>query len=259
MATLKQLVLEYGLFLSLLVGSALGHVLFPLLFVKTTTQIRVPVTDREAGRTSVAIQIVAAKPKPKLELEEIVKETRPKELPKPTELLIAKAELPPEKIVTAEIPSPKAPPVAAPPPPPPIEKIDEEVPPEDKPPEPKKRKKQVAAKVPVIETIETEAEVSIMTKEMRGVDQPPRLLANPDPPYPRSLWERRVQGNLELSVRIDENGRAVTVSVLRSSGYEEMDRSAVEAIRNWKFQPAMSDGQPVAHDVTIPVRFTIRN
>lgn len=259
MSTLRQLLFEYGLFLWLLVCSGLGHYYLPLwLFRGESMTISVPLTERESGRTSIAIQLVAAKPKPKLELEEVVKQVTPKELPKPQEILIAKAELPPEKIIVAEIPSPKAPVVAAvAPPPPPIEKIEEERPPEDKPPEPRKRK-QVAARAPVIETIETESEVNIMTKEERGVDIEPRSRFKIEPAYPASLRQANIQGSLELKARIDENGKAQDIAVVQSSGYAEFDSSAIEAVRKATFAPAMRGGMAVSREVTIPINFKIR-
>lgn len=257
MSTLRQLLIEYGLFVWLLVCSALGHYYVSLLYRGESTTISVPLTERESGRTSIAIQLVAAKPKPKLELEEIVKQVTPKDLPKPQEILIAKTELPPEKIITAEIPRPNAPPVMAPPPPPPIEKIEEEKPPEDKPPEPRKRK-QVAAKAPVIETIETESEVNIMTKEERGVDIEPRSRFKIEPAYPASLRQANIQGSLELKARIDENGKAQDIVVIQSSGYPEFDASAIEAVKQATFAPATRGGMPVSREVTIPINFKIR-
>lgn len=256
MATLKQLFVEYGLLLWLLVCSALGHYYIPDLLPRKSITISIPQTERESGRTSIAIQLVAAKPKPKLELEEIVKEITPKEPPKPQELLIAKTELPPEEIVMAEVPSPKAPTVA-PPPPPPLEKIEDEQPPEDKPPQPRKRK-QIAAKLPVIEMIETESEVNIMTKEERGVDVEPRTRYKIEPAYPPALRQANIQGTLQLKARIDENGRAQDIVVERSSGYADFDASAIEAVKIATFAPAMLDGKPVERVVLIPINFRIR-
>lgn len=253
MTELRRVILDYAVFLVLFAGSILGHYWFVFVY-KPKLVIRVPVTDREAGRTQVAIQIVAARPKPKLELEEIVKEVTPQELPKPPELVVAKVDLPPEPIITAEIPSPKAPP--APPPPPPMEKIEDEKPPEEKPPEPRKRK-QETAKPPEPTPIESENTATIVQEEMRGVDRPPRALFNPVPVYPAALLLQGVQSTLDLSVTIDETGKATSVTVLRSSGYPEMDQSAVTAVLKWKFAPAERGGKAVAHAVTQLIRFTI--
>ena len=48
-----------------------------------------------------------------------------------------------------------------------------------------------------------------------------------------------------LMLSMDETGAVRNVQVTQSSGYPEMDRSAVEAAYNWRFQPTLQDGKPV--------------
>jgi protein TonB len=256
MATLRNLLLDYGLFVWLLVCSAWGHYAFAEFFRGNSDTITVMVRDRQVGQTRIAIQVVAARPKPKLELEEIVKEIKPKELPKPQELLIAKAELPLEKIVTAEIPSPTAPPVYVPPPPPPLEKIEpEEKPPEEKPPEPRKRKPS-EAKPQTEPPIESLSDVTLAQEAMQGADREALATAYPDPIYPPGLWRRGIEGRGEVYLTIDEEGRPVNVRIGVSSGYAEMDQSALDTFRTkWKFEPKLVRGRPVAHEVSVPFSF----
>lgn len=63
------------------------------------------------------------------------------------------------------------------------------------------------------------------------------------PPMSRRLGE---QGVVILRVLISAEGRAVDVRLLRSSGSERLDRSAMEAIREWRFIPASRGGKPEA-------------
>jgi len=256
MSTLRNLLLEYGLFLWLLVCSALGHYAFAEFFRGRSDTITVLVRDRQAGQTRIAIQVVAARPKPKLELEEIVKEIKPKELPKPQELLIAKAEQPLEKVVTAEIPSPTAPSVFVSPPPPPLEKIEqEEKPPEEKPLESRKRKRS-EAKPQTEPPIESLSDVSLAQEAMQGADREPRATVYPDPIYPPQLWRQGKEGKGEVYLTIDEEGRPVNVRIGISSGYPEMDQSALDTFRTkWKFEPKVVRGKPVAHEVRQPFSF----
>jgi protein TonB len=44
--------------------------------------------------------------------------------------------------------------------------------------------------------------------------------------------------------------------VLKSSGYDMLDQSALETVRaRWRFIPARRDGVPVADTVQVPIRF----
>jgi protein TonB len=45
--------------------------------------------------------------------------------------------------------------------------------------------------------------------------------------------------------------------VKRSSGYEILDKAAMEAVERWKFKPAMADGFPVEGEVEVPIRFKL--
>lgn len=85
----------------------------------------------------------------------------------------------------------------------------------------------------------------------------PRYKNNPEPAYPLSARRRRQEGSVLLRVRVSAAGRPEAVSVRRSSGFEALDEAAVEAVRRWEFEPALSDGRPVASEVEIPIRFEL--
>jgi protein TonB len=64
------------------------------------------------------------------------------------------------------------------------------------------------------------------------------------------------QGSVVLRVLVDAQGNATEVTVVASSGQSVLDQSAVEAVRRWKFSPALEAGRPAAmvHDVRIRFR-----
>lgn len=76
--------------------------------------------------------------------------------------------------------------------------------------------------------------------------------------YPSRAIELHQQGEVLVRVRLDPEGSAVEVLIHRSSGFDLLDRSALTAVRGWRFLPAMRDGRPVAAWVEIPVRFQLR-
>ncbi|MGG5811102.1 energy transducer TonB [Falsiroseomonas sp. CW058] len=80
---------------------------------------------------------------------------------------------------------------------------------------------------------------------------------NPAPEYPHASRLRGEQGRVTLLVRVDGEGRVAEVSLLATSGFAALDRSAEAAVRRWRFEPAMQDGRPVPAVVSVPVIFTL--
>ena len=62
-----------------------------------------------------------------------------------------------------------------------------------------------------------------------------------------------------LKMRITAQGRVENVQVARSAGHPDLDESAMEAVRRWRFEPARRHGEPVAEDaVLLPVVFQLQ-
>jgi protein TonB len=56
---------------------------------------------------------------------------------------------------------------------------------------------------------------------------------------------------------IGTDGLPKDVRVIKSLGMG-LDEKAVEAVRQWKFEPAMKDGQPVALELAVEVDFHLK-
>lgn len=81
----------------------------------------------------------------------------------------------------------------------------------------------------------------------------------PPPTYPRAEIRSGIGGTVLLRVLVDVDGRPLEVVVLESSGNRNLDRSAREnVLKNWLFQPAMRDGQPVQAYGKVPVVFSMQ-
>ena len=80
---------------------------------------------------------------------------------------------------------------------------------------------------------------------------------NPVPVYPRFAVERGYEGVVLLRVVVKSDGSVGCVEVLRSSGYEILDRSAARTVKTWRFEPAKALGAPVESKVEIPVQFKL--
>ncbi|RTZ18212.1 energy transducer TonB [Vibrio aquaticus] len=86
----------------------------------------------------------------------------------------------------------------------------------------------------------------------------PSFLTRPSAPkYPRMARKRGVEGVALYEVWLDEEGDQVKQVLITSSGATALDKSALDAIKQWKFSPHTVGGQKMAHRVQIPVRFKL--
>ncbi len=85
----------------------------------------------------------------------------------------------------------------------------------------------------------------------------PRYRDNARPAYPLAARLRGYEGMVLLSVDVSADGRVDGLTVKRSSGHDVLDRSALEAVRTWTFEPARRMGRPIRMRVDIPVKFVL--
>lgn len=85
----------------------------------------------------------------------------------------------------------------------------------------------------------------------------PVQTGNPSPIYPPQAREWGQQGVVVLKVNVLKTGRVHEVLVMTSSGYPLLDRSAVEAVKRWGFNPARTATDTLDSWVTLPIRFRL--
>jgi protein TonB len=88
---------------------------------------------------------------------------------------------------------------------------------------------------------------------------PPRISYRVLPQYPVSALEQGLEGTTILSVYVGLTGGAEKVAVKSSSGAVELDKSAVKAVSQWRFDPASQGGAAIASWFELPVRFELEN
>ena len=91
-------------------------------------------------------------------------------------------------------------------------------------------------------------------KEATATVTPPKAISTLIPAYPEELRQQGVQGEVGLQVAIDEKGTAVEVKVARAL-HPYLDFAAVQAVRQWTFEPATKGGEPVLCNTNITVVF----
>jgi len=83
---------------------------------------------------------------------------------------------------------------------------------------------------------------------------PPEVVKKKDPKYTREAREAELEGLVMVEADIGPDGRVHDARVLRPLGMG-LDQRAVDAVKKWKFKPAMKDGHPVWVQVTVEVLF----
>jgi len=82
-------------------------------------------------------------------------------------------------------------------------------------------------------------------------------LNNPRPPYPLVARRMGYQGKVVLNVEVLAEGRAGEVKLQSSSGFDILDKAALQTVKTWKFSPAKRFGQPITQWFLVPIKFSL--
>lgn len=85
----------------------------------------------------------------------------------------------------------------------------------------------------------------------------PRYDRSPKPRYPKIARRKGYEGVVVLKVEILPNGRVGKVRIKRSCGHDILDKSALKAVKKWRFIPAKREGDPMRIWAEIPIKFEL--
>jgi protein TonB len=83
-------------------------------------------------------------------------------------------------------------------------------------------------------------------------------LNNPKPVYPAVSKRLGEQGKIVLRVLIGTDGLPQKIEIKQSSGYERLDRQAVDTVSRWRFVPGTRNGVPEAMWYLQPINFVLQ-
>lgn len=109
---------------------------------------------------------------------------------------------------------------------------------------------------PVASSLPASATPSRTSPAIAGNNTSPVPISRPPPVYPREAMRRGIGGSVRVQVTVAPDGSVERMDVAQSSGNRYLDRAAMDAVRRWRFNPAMRNGQPVSETVVIPVEFS---
>ncbi len=81
--------------------------------------------------------------------------------------------------------------------------------------------------------------------------------ANSEPVYPDSARAAGEEGAILVDVLVHSSGRPGSYRVSQSSGYGDLDAAAVQTVLNWKYVPAMRDGDAVTDWATVRIVYKL--
>jgi len=85
----------------------------------------------------------------------------------------------------------------------------------------------------------------------------PRLINQVPPVYPPLALQARIQGVVRFLATIDKNGRVAHLQV--QSGHPLLVPPALEAAKQWVYEPTLLNGQPVEVNSQLDVNFVLPN
>jgi TonB family protein len=88
-----------------------------------------------------------------------------------------------------------------------------------------------------------------------GKIKEPQVISAPLPVYPAIAQRAHVEGDVVIDTQIDKSGAVIHMKVV--SGPTALRQAALDALRKWKYQPSQLDGQPVAVQMLVTVRFRL--
>ncbi len=104
-----------------------------------------------------------------------------------------------------------------------------------------------------------ESSTTFSSSGQASAEGKPGYLKNPPPHYPAESVSRGEEGLVLLSVTVDKTGRARNVDLKQTSGFPLLDKSAIKAVKGWKFNPGKLGFVASESRLVIPIRFRIED
>jgi TonB family protein len=87
-----------------------------------------------------------------------------------------------------------------------------------------------------------------------GGVSPPRVIYQVDPEFSEEARKAKYQGTCTLMLVVGTDGRPTNIRVASSLGMG-LDEKAIEAVKNWRFEPSQKDGHAVRVEIAVEVEF----
>ena len=85
----------------------------------------------------------------------------------------------------------------------------------------------------------------------------PRLVKKVKPKYPGFAKKARIQGKVNLDIAVDIYGRVIPGSIQVLNGHPLLRQAAVDAVKQWIYEPYIKKGVPKSVRFTLVVDFSL--
>jgi protein TonB len=92
--------------------------------------------------------------------------------------------------------------------------------------------------------------------QVGGDVRPARIISSISPVYPSLAKNQHIDGDIRIDALIDANGRVSAMKVV--SGPVLLHQAAMDALRQWKYQPATLDDKPVPIHLMVTMQFRMK-
>ncbi len=89
------------------------------------------------------------------------------------------------------------------------------------------------------------------------VHKPPKLIKKVEPVYPEIAIISRIQGDVVLEATTDINGRVQDIRIVKSD-HPILEKSAMEALRQWIYEPYLVNGRPRPVVFIVTIKFMLQ-
>jgi TonB family protein len=83
----------------------------------------------------------------------------------------------------------------------------------------------------------------------------PRKLKNVSPVYPDRMRDAGLEGIVQVEAAIGVDGSVTNARVVSASIHPDFAIAAIDAVRQWRFEPTLLNGKPVAVLMTVSIDF----
>jgi TonB family protein len=108
------------------------------------------------------------------------------------------------------------------------------------------------AQLPLKETVVTKPQLEVPAEAMQR-----RIRHQVSPEYPEDARQAGVQGTVLLDAVVSAEGTVTQVKFL--SGPEALSLAAIDAVRWWRYEPYLVNGQPATVETTVALDFRLAN
>ena len=88
-----------------------------------------------------------------------------------------------------------------------------------------------------------------------GAVKPPQRVHNVDPEYPQEAQIARIEGVVVLDIVVGVDGSVIQIDVVKS--IPELDQAAIDAVRQWRYETTLLNGEPIEVAMNVTIRFTM--